>query len=230
MLSKIKKIHNSINLIDLNNILLCISLITIAISLIKVSNLIVIALIFLFIYEIAIHLKDNKFIQFLTDVLGILVLSYSLIYFIDISFISIDIKTGFLLVVKVLTFISYFLIVFQVIKNKDLKIIKGNKRNIKKYTFKELRSSKINSFRADNVKIINNYINDNEIDLESDYYKLLNDNINNKSKNDLEEYVWINYLRFYKNKKYNKTNIFDKFNFIFILIHVIILLLAIFVK
>ena len=230
MLSKIKKIHNSINLIDLNNILLCISLITIAISLIKVSNLVIVILVFLFIYGIAIHLNDNKIIRFLTDVLGILVLSYFLIYFIDTSFVSVDIKNGFLFVIKVLSFISYFFITFHVIKNKNLKVIKGKKINIKNYTFKELRSSKINGFRSDNIKIINNYINDNEIDLDSDYYKVINDNLNNKSKNDLEEYVWINYLRFYKNKKYNKTNIFDKFNFIFILIHVIILLLAIFVK
>ena len=52
----------------------------------------------------------------------------------------------------------------------------------------------------------------------------------NKVKNDLEDYVCLNYLRFYKNKKYNKKNIFDSLNIVFISIHVIILLLSIFVR
>lgn len=230
MFLKIKKKHDSIELTDLNNILLVISLVLLIISLLYATNVLILVLIFIFIYELSSHLTENKYIRFLSNFLGILLFGYLSMYFLDLSFINFDIKNVFRIVIKILLLINYFLIVFVDIKRKKLKIIKGRKGKKKKYTFKELRGEKIDYFKTENIKTFDTYTKNNNINLRSDYYKLLKDNLDNKTANDLEEYVWLNYLRFYKNKKYNRRNVFDKMNFVFILIHVIILLLAIFVR
>ena len=44
--------------------------------------------------------------------------------------------------------------------------------------------------------------------------------------NKLDKYIWTNYLRFYKNQKNHIVRKIDKFNFLFLLIHVIILILS----
>lgn len=230
MLERIKNKHDNIELDNLNNILLIISLIFIFISLIFVKNIFVIILIFIFIYELSSHVTNNKYVTFLSNFLGIFLLSYILIYFLELSLFKFDIKKVIINFIKVILFTNYFLIVFLNIKIKKVKILKSKNKNKKKYTFKELRKEKIKYFQETTKTVVDNYIKKNDISKKSDYYKVLNSNINNKAKNDLEEYVWINYLRFYKNRKYNRKNIFDRMNFIFILIHVIILLLAIFVR
>lgn len=229
MYQRLKKKHDSINLSDLNNILLIISIISLLISLICTNNLIIFILIFIFTYELASHIKNNKYVRFLSNFLGIILLGYTLIKLSN-TILNSNIINIINLVIKIILFLDYFLIILVIIKDKKLKLLKKSNRNIKKYTFKELRSKKYNQFREDNLKEIDLYLEENLISKDSDYYKVIENNIDNKTKIDLEEYVWMNYLRFYKNKRYNKTNVFDKLNFVFIIIHVIILLLAIFVR
>jgi len=230
MYQKLKKKHDLLNLCDLNNVLLIISIISLLISLICTNNLIIFILIFLFIYELSSHIKNNKYTRFLSNVIGIILFGYTLITISGINFLNNHAINIVNLIIKIVLFIDYLLIILVSIKEKKLKILRKNSRNIKKYTFKELRNKKYNLFKENNLKEIDLYLEDNLIDKSSDYYKVIEDNIDNKTKNDLEEYVWINYLRFYKNRRYNKRNIFDKMNFVFIIIHVIILLLAIFVR
>lgn len=227
MFAKLKKKHDSFNLLDFNNTILILSLFLLGISLIITSHIFLIILIYLLIFELNSHIT-NKYLNFLTDILAIILLGFVLIYLLNLSFLTFDIKGKLMIVIKGLLFLDYFFIVCHSIQNKKLKIIKGKKR-AKKYTFKELRDSKIGEFKVKNLKIITSYLEKNNILEDSDYYKVIYDNFENKARNDLEEYVWMNYLRFYKNKKYNKL-MFDKINFVFILIHVIIFLLAIIVR
>lgn len=224
MYQKLKKKHDSFDLKDLNNLLLIMSLVMIIISLIFTNNLIILILIFLYIYELSSHVK-NKYVNFLSNVLGIILFAYTLITISNISFLGIVFKNIINFIIKLILFIDYLLIIVIKIKEKNIKIIKNRRR--KSYSFKELRDKKFNFFLNNNSKFINNYVKENRIDEYSDYYKVITDNLNNKSKNDLEEYVWINYLRFYKNKRYNKRNVFDKLNLVFIVINVIILLLSV---
>ena len=133
------------------------------------------------------------------------------------------------IIVKIFFFVDYFLIILLTIKDKKYKIMKLQKRRLKKYTFKELRERKIDDFKRINQEIVNEYLKTYNILKDSDYYKVINDNYLNKTKEDLEEYVWINYLRFYKNKKYQKVRL-DKTNFLFLGIHGIILLLVLLVR
>jgi len=230
MYQRLKKKHDLISLSDLNNVLLIISIFSLLITLICTNNLIIFILIFIFIYELSSHIKNNKYTRFLSNVIGIILFGYTLITISGINFLNNHAINIVNLIIKIVLFIDYLLIILVSIKEKKLKILRKNSRNIKKYTFKELRNKKYNLFKENNLKEIDLYLEDNLIDKSSDYYKVIEDNIDNKTKNDLEEYVWMNYLRFYKNKRYNKTNIFDKLNFVFIIIHVIILLLAIFVR
>lgn len=227
MFFKLKKIHDKFNVSDLNNLLLVISLIPLIISLYITNNIFVIIMICCLVYLLSTNLKNNKYIRFLSNFLGIFILGYLFLKYLDLSFINFDIKNIYLLFIKILLLIDYLLIVFISIKNKKLKIIKNKQRKLKKYTFKDLRKEKREIFKKENILMINEYIKNNNIKEKSDYYKVINDNLENKISYNLEEYVWINYLRFYKNKRFNKRNIFDKMNFVFLVIHVIILLLAI---
>ena len=96
----------------------------------------------------------------------------------------------------------------------------------KKYTFKELRSKKEREFRNKEEIKINNYLKEENIPLGSDYEKVIKDNLDNLTNNKLDKYIWTNYLRFYKNQKNHIVRKIDKFNFLFLLIHVIILILS----
>jgi len=230
MYQKLKKRHDDIDLNDLNNLLLIISLISLNIFLINKNNFLILLLILVFIYEISSHLMDNKYIRFLSNFIVIIHFAYLLMRSLNLKILFFNMIEPFQIFIKFGIFITYSLIVFICIKRKKLKIIKGEKRKIKKYKFKEIIAKKIDEFKNNNLKMIDNYIKEEKITKSSDYYKVIENNLNDKSKNDLEEYVWVNYLRFYKNRRYNKRNVFDKLNFIFITIHVIILLLAIFVR
>ena len=227
MFWKLKTKHEAINLNDLNNLLLIISLITLGISLFCTRNIYVIILIFLFIYEIYYHHEKNKYTRFLTSILPIIIFACFLMRYLNLSFFKFDILNVVKIFINILIFLDYFLIVFKEIKSKELKYIKRGNR---KRTFNDLRIKKINSFKNANIDCIADYQKEHNIDITSDYYKVIKENLNDKIKTDLEEYVWLNYLRFYKNKKYNKSNIFDTLNIVFILIHVIILLLSILVR
>ena len=219
--------HETIELSDLNICLLIVSLIMLAISLILTRNIYLMIVIYLFIYEVYYHQKKDKYISFLTSILPISLFACFLMRYIDLSFVKFDVLNIIKVIINIFMFVDYFLIIFKEIKAKNLKYIKRGNR---KRTFNDLRRNKIKDFKIANLENIKVYQEEHSIDIKSDYYKVLTDNFSNKVKNDLEDYVHLNYLRFYKNKKYNKKNIFDSLNIAFISVHVIILLLSIFVR
>lgn len=229
MLKKIKKKYDSFLMTDLNNLLLIFTLLLFLISLFFLKNIYVYFFIYIFLFDLTRHIKKNKYILPFNWIIGIFLIAFLFFNLLNLSFLSLDIKKIMEVIVKIFFFVDYFLIILLTIKDKKYKIMKLQKRRLKKYTFKELRERKIDDFKRINQEIINEYLKTYNILKDSDYYKVINDNYLNKTKEDLEEYVWINYLRFYKNKKYQKASL-DKTNFLFLGIHGIILLLVLLVR
>ena len=229
MLKKIKKKYDSFLMTDLNNLLLIFTLLLFLISLFFLKNIYVYFFIYIFLFDLTRHIKKNKYILPFNWIIGIFLIAFLFFNLLNLSFLSLDIKKIMEIIVKIFFFVDYFLIILLTIKDKKYKIMKLQKRRLKKYTFKELRERKIDDFKRINQEIINEYLKTYNILKDSDYYKVINDNYLNKIKEDLEEYVWINYLRFYKNKKYQKASL-DKTNFLFLGIHGIILLLVLLVR
>lgn len=229
MLKKIKKKYDSFLMTDLNNLLLIFTLLLFLISLFFLKNIYVYFFIYIFLFDLTRHIKKNKYILPFNWIIGIFLIAFLFFNLLNLSFLSLDIKKIMEIIVKIFFFVDYFLIILLTIKDKKYKIMKLQKRRLKKYTFKELRERKIDDFKRINQEIINEYLKTYNILKDSDYYKVINDNYLNKTKEDLEEYVWINYLRFYKNKKYQKVRL-DKTNFLFLGIHGIILLLVLLVR
>ena len=229
MLKKIKKKYDSFLMTDLNNLLLIFTLLLFLISLFFLKNIYVYFFIYIFLFDLTRHIKKNKYILPFNGIIGIFLIAFLFFNLLNLSFLSLDIKKIMEIIVKIFFFIDYFLIILLTIKDKKYKIMKLQKRRLKKYTFKELRERKIDDFKRINQEIVNEYLKTYNILKDSDYYKVINDNYLNKTKEDLEEYVWINYLRFYKNKKYQKVRL-DKTNFLFLGIHGIILLLVLLVR
>lgn len=214
---------------DLNNLLLIFTLLLFLISLFFLKNIYVYFFIYIFLFDLTRHIKKNKYILPFNGIIGIFLIAFLFFNLLNLSFLSLDIKKIMEIIVKIFFFVDYFLIILLTIKDKKYKIMKLQKRRLKKYTFKELRERKIDDFKRINQEIINEYLKTYNILKDSDYYKVINDNYLNKTKEDLEEYVWINYLRFYKNKKYQKASL-DKTNFLFLGIHGIIFLLVLLVR
>ena len=214
---------------NLNNLLLIFTLLLFLISLFFLKNIYVYFFIYIFLFDLTRHIKKNKYILPFNGIIGIFLIAFLFFNLLNLSFLSLDIKKIMEIIVKIFFFVDYFLIILLTIKDKKYKIMKLQKRRLKKYTFKELRERKIDDFKRINQEIINEYLKTYNILKDSDYYKVINDNYLNKTKEDLEEYVWINYLRFYKNKKYQKASL-DKTNFLFLGIHGIILLLVLLVR
>ena len=229
MLKKIKKKYDSFLMTDLNNLLLIFTLLLFLISLFFLKNIYIYLFIYIFLFDLTRHIKKNKYILPFNGIIGIFLIAFLFFNLLNLSFLSLDIKKIMEIIVKIFFFVDYFLIILLTIKDKKYKIMKLQKRRLKKYTFKELRERKIDDFKKINQEIINEYLKTYNILKDSDYYKVINDNYLNKTKEDLEEYVWINYLRFYKNKKYQKASL-DKTNFLFLGIHGIILLLVLLVR
>lgn len=229
MLKKIKKKYDSFLMTDLNNLLLIFTLLLFLISLFFLKNIYVYFFIYIFLFDLTRHIKKNKYILPFNGIIGIFLIAFLFFNLLNLSFLSLDIKKIMEIIVKIFFFVDYFLIILLTIKDKKYKIMKLQKRRLKKYTFKELRERKIDDFKRINQEIVNEYLKTYNILKDSDYYKVINDNYLNKTKEDLEEYVWINYLRFYKNKKYQKVRL-DKTNFLFLGIHGIILLLVLLVR
>ena len=229
MLKKIKKKYDSFLMTDLNNLLLIFTLLLFLISLFFLKNIYVYFFIYIFLFDLTRHIKKNKYILPFNWIIGIFLIAFLFFNLLNLSFLSLDIKKIMEIIVKIFFFVDYFLIILLTIKDKKYKIMKLQKRRLKKYTFKELRERKIDDFKRINQEIVNEYLKTYNILKDSDYYKVINDNYLNKTKEDLEEYVWINYLRFYKNKKYQKASL-DKTNFLFLGIHGIILLLVLLVR
>lgn len=222
MFKKIKKLHDNITLTNLNSITLSITLILLSITLIVVKNIYLLILIYILIYELFYHSR-NKSIQFMTDISGILLLGF---IFISLNLNIIDIKNTLLILVKTSFFLSYLLIVIKEIKNKKIKYFKLKHG---KYTFKELRKKKISKFKEIYLSEINNYLSENKIEDGSDLQGLVKDNLDNLASDKLEEYVYINYLRFYKNQVNFKFKL-DYINLLYLVIHVIILILSLLVR
>lgn len=229
MFKKIKKKYDSFLMTDLNNLLLIFTLLLFLISLFFLKNIYVYFFIYIFLFDLTRHIKKNKYILPFNGIIGIFLIAFLFFNLLNLSFLSLDIKKIMEIIVKIFFFVDYFLIILLTIKDKKYKIMKLQKRRLKKYTFKELRERKIDDFKRINQEIVNEYLKTYNILKDSDYYKVINDNYLNKTKEDLEEYVWINYLRFYKNKKYQKASL-DKTNFLFLGIHGIILLLVLLVR
>ncbi len=229
MLQKLKTKYQKIDFSNLENVIIIICFLFFIISLLFVRNIILIILIELFLYFLASFFKTKE-ISFINNFLPILILGYFLFHFINFNFIEFNVLKLLLIIIKILFFINYLLVFIELFKKRKIKLLKTFHKRFKYYSFKELRSRNIEKFRKINSKMANKYIKENAIEYQSDYYKVIDSNIENKSKVDLEEYVWINYLRFYKNKKYHILHSFNQFNFVFLLIHVIILILSIFVR
>lgn len=229
MLEKLKKKYNEVDLKKINNILLIISFLILVISFLFLNNHWLFVPIFLFIFELSCYTKKNRAIRFISDILFILLISYFLLPYIEFSVIDVNLKKVLNMIIKILLTFDYFMIIIWILKQKKLKYVRRKIKG-KKYTFKELRKNKYDYFKRKNETLINDYIKNENIDLNSDYYEVLSSNLENKTKNDLEEYVHTSYLRFYKHKKYSKKDKLDKLNFVFMLFHVTILLLTIIVR
>ena len=227
MLKRLIRKHKAIDLKDLNNVLLIISLGVFLVSLYFLKNIYVLMLVYLFIYDLFYRRERNKYFKLLTGILPILIFACFLLRYIDLSSLSFDLINMLKIIIKALIFLDYLMIVVHEIRGKDIKYVKGKRG---KNSLNDLRIKNIKRYKDCNLEVLNNYQIKNNLDLDSDYYKVLKNNLNQKIKNDLEEYVVINYLRFYKNRKNNKKNILDSLNILFVSIHVIILLLSILVK
>ena len=226
MLEKIKKMNQKINLDDLNIIILIISIFFYLVSLVFTKNIWIIFFLYLLNFELFSHLEKDKYLVFLNAILPVILIAFVLFNYIDLK-LPFDFIKIVRIMIKILLMTDYIVLIILIIKNRNIKYVKGRKKKLRKHTFYELRKSMIGKVQKEELEYETKYIQDNEIDYQSDYYKVICKNRKLKTIDDLEEYVVLKYLRFYKNKKYNHRNVFDKLNLVFLGIHVIILLLVI---
>ncbi len=215
------------NLEKINSLVLIISFILYLLSIYLVNNKYILIINYLFIYYISLKNK-NKIIRFFKDITGILLLGFFFISLLNLNVFILDYKYYIFLIVKLSFLITYLLLVIKNIKIKKIKYLKIRKGS--KYTFKELRRKKIDDFKDKETKEINSYLERENILVNSEYAKLIKDNLDNLASNELKNYIWMNYLRFYKNQKKKKDNNISKYDFVFLIIHVIILLLSLLVR
>ena len=175
MLKKIKKKYDSFLMTDLNNLLLIFTLLLFLISLFFLKNIYVYFFIYIFLFDLTRHIKKNKYILPFNWIIGIFLIAFLFFNLLNLSFLSLDIKKIMEIIVKIFFFVDYFLIILLTIKDKKYKIMKLQKRRLKKYTFKELRDRKIDDFKRINQEIINEYLKTYNILKDSDYYKVIND-------------------------------------------------------
>ncbi len=229
MLMKLKKMYEEFDYYELNNIIFIICFLIFIISLYFLNNVFLIIFLYLLVFYHATYLNDNL-IKFITTILPLMIIGFLVTYFFKLTFIELDIFKYFFIIIKVFFCVDYLLIVFNFLKKKKNYILRDLKKLWRYYSFKELRKRNYNDFKEKNKDLMAEYINENNINLSSDYYKVIEDNFENKSLEDLEEYVWINYLRFFKNRRNIKKIKFEKYNLVFLGIHVIIFLLVILVR
>ena len=224
MFNNLKNKFNNLNIFDINNIVIIICLILFVISLIFGNNIYMFVVMYFLILFIS-YRFNNKILLFLKSILLLLIIGSIIISFFSLSFIKIDIISIIHILIKICLGLSYIILIYLFLKKKKINTLKKYFKRFKFYSFKELRKRNYNNFLNNNKDNVEKYIEKNNINRSSDYYKVIEDNIEDKSKNELEEFVWINYLRFYKNKRYIKEKIIDIMDIIYIGIHVIILLL-----
>lgn len=215
------------NLEKINSLVLIISFILYLLNIYLVNNKYILIINYWFIYYISLKNK-NKIIRFFKDITGILLLGFFFISLLNLNVFILDYKYYIFLIVKLSFLITYLLLVIKNIKIKKIKYLKIRKGS--KYTFKELRRKKIDDFKDKETKEINSYLERENILVNSEYAKLIKDNLDNLASNELENYIWMNYLRFYKNQKKKKNNNISKYDLVFLIIHVIILLLSLLVR
>lgn len=221
----INKIKN-FNLKRINIFIYIISFIIYLMSIYLVKNIYLLIIIYFFLFILYSKI-NHKVIEFFVYILGILLIGYIFINLLNLNIFILDYKKIFIIIIKLFYLFSYFSIFLLNIKNKRrdyLKIKKG-----KKYTFKELRGKKIEQFRNDELAKINYFIDKQGIN-NSEYEKIIRDNLSNLTDESLDKYIWVNYLRFYKNQKKQKNNNISKSDLVFLTIHVIILLLSLLVR
>lgn len=221
----INKIKN-FNLKRINIFIYIISFIIYLMSIYLVKNIYLLIIIYFFLFILYSKI-NHKVIEFFVYILGILLIGYIFINLLNLNIFILDYKKIFIIIIKLFYLFLYFSIFLLNIKNKRkeyLKIKKG-----KKYTFKELRGKKIEQFRNDELAKINYFIDKQGIN-NSEYEKIIRDNLSNLTDESLDKYIWVNYLRFYKNQKKQKNNNISKSDLVFLTIHVIILLLSLLVR
>lgn len=221
----INKIKN-FNLKRINIFIYIISFIIYLMSIYLVKNIYLLIIIYFFLFILYSKI-NHKVIEFFVYILCILLIGYIFINLLNLNIFILDYKKIFIIIIKLFYLFSYFSIFLLNIKNKRreyLKIKKG-----KKYTFKELRGKKIEQFRNDELAKINYFIDKQGIN-NSEYEKIIRDNLSNLTDESLDKYIWVNYLRFYKNQKKQKNNNISKSDLVFLTIHVIILLLSLLVR
>ena len=204
MLDKIRDKIDEFDVYELNNIIVIISFLLFITSLIFVKNVYMIIFMYLFLLYLS-RLYEKNIIKFICSILPIIIFGYFLIHFIHFTFIKDETFITFRFIIKILLGFNYLAILYYYFKTKKVKLIKLLKKRSHKYTFKELRKKNIDACREKTNNYIDDYLNTNNIQLDSDYFKVIEDNIDNKINEDLEEFVWINYLRFYKNRRYIKN-------------------------
>ena len=229
MLDRIRDKLDDFNIYDLSNIVISFSFIIFLVSLYFVTNVYLIIIIYLLLLYLARN-YEKPIIKFISSILPIVIFGYFLIHFINFVFIEKETFTTFRVIIKILLIFNYISILYYYFKTKNIKREKFIKRNNQKYTFKELRRKSEGKIRENVNNEVETYLEDNKISLDSDYFKVIESNLDDKIKNTLEEYVWCHYLRFYKNKKYNHKKEFDVFNLLFLFVHVIILVLVLIVR
>ena len=229
MLDRIRDKLEEFNIYDLSNFVVILAFIVFIISLYFVTNVYLIIVIYLFILYLA-RYYEKPIIKFISSLLPIIIFGYFLIHFINFVFIEKETFNTFRIIIKVLLILDYLSILYYYFKAKKVKLNNIIKRNNKKYTFKELRKRNEKKIRESVNNEVESYLEDNKISSDSDYFKVIESNLDNKVKSDLEEYVWLEYLRFYKNKKYNQSKEFSVFNLLFLFVHVIILVLVLIVR
>ena len=232
MKNKLIKLRNKFlefNIYELNNIIVILSFIIFLISIYYVKNVYLIIFMYLFILYLARNYEKNT-IKFISIVLPIIILGYFLIQFVNLNFFEKETSQILRIIIKILMSLDSVLILYYYFRIKKIKLLKSLKRKYKKYTFKELKRKNLDNFRNSYNIYLDSYLEKNNIRLDSDYFKVIENNINNKINNNLNEFVWINYLRFYKNQRYNNKIGFSVFNLLFLIFNVIILILVLNVR
>ena len=223
MLKNLK--NKDIDLSDLNIGIFLVCFVIFIISIVLVQNIFIIIVISFGL--IFLNKKQNKIINFINNILPIILFSYLLLWFLNYNIININ--SILLVLIKLLLLINYLYLTLNYLRIKNDNIFNENRKLKKIYSFKQLRDNNLDRVKKYNQEEVDEFIKKNNINKESDYYKLIHDNFDRKCQNDLEEYVWINYLRFYKNKRFHKQKNLKIIDLVFFLIHVIILLIILIV-
>ena len=228
MLDMIEDKYGEFDIKKINSIIVIISFILFIISLIFIKNVYLIIILYLLLLYLS-KFYDKKIIKFICSILPIIILGYFLFHFINYNFIKNESYRVFRIIIKILFCLDYVVILYNYFKDNKFSINSLFKKK-KIYTFKELRRLNINKYRKNVDNYIEDYLKENNISLDSDYFKLIDKNREKKSTLELEEFVWMNYLRFYKHKSDTGKINLGFYDLLFLVVHVIILLLVLVVR